>query len=215
MRRELLSDPLDGVLAFNPLATGDRSRHGAGYRCGLGAAARSRRKRAACRFASHRRQRERADRGGRPHLPGLCNGRWKTLPQRLLRPFILCEAMTALAPERSLFEHGAILVNRDGRTLLRGESARTGRRFCASLAREAFILFDARLREVFERWPNFVSTAPGFAYAYMSDYRRVRPDLYTLADGPLEMAQRLKMDPAKGWRPTLAALPGAEWTHRA
>jgi fumarate reductase flavoprotein subunit len=34
---------------------------------------------------------------------------------------------------------------------------------------------------MFTRWPHFVSTAPGVAYAYLPDYRRNRPDVYNEA----------------------------------
>ena len=205
MRRELLSDPLDGVLAFNPLATGD----GHEMARAIGAALVLRPDLDAnallqVRFAPP------AKGAGRPwRTPALARlVQWavENLPQRLLRPFILREAMTALAPERSLFEHGAILVNRDGERFCE-ESGPHGPAILRQPGSEAFILFDARLRETFQRWPNFVSTAPGVAYAYMSDYRRVRPDLYTEADRPQEIAQRLKMDPQK-LEAALAALQG-------
>jgi hypothetical protein len=35
-------------------------------------------------------------------------------PDRIVRPFILRAAMTALAPERALYEAGAVLVNTSG-----------------------------------------------------------------------------------------------------
>ncbi len=81
-------------------------------------------------------------------------------------------------PENSLFDDGAILVNN------RGE------RFCnekqspereIALARQpdklGYILLDERLIERYSRWPNFVSTAPEIAYAYVKDYLKLRPDV--------------------------------------
>ena len=43
----------------------------------------------------------------------------------------------------------------------------------------------------FSAWPNYVSTAPGVAYAYLKDYRRNRPDLYERADSIAGLAVKL------------------------
>jgi succinate dehydrogenase/fumarate reductase flavoprotein subunit len=115
------------------------------------------------------------------------------VPQALLRPFIMGFLTTALAPSHSLFQHGAVLVNREGRG------------FCDELDRPAlalpdqpdkfgYILIDARLARQFSAWPHFVSTAPGVAYAYVPDYRRNRPDVYTEASSLGELARKLGMD---------------------
>jgi succinate dehydrogenase/fumarate reductase flavoprotein subunit len=116
------------------------------------------------------------------------------VPQALLRPFIMSFLTTALAPSPKLFEQGAILVNREGR------------RFCDELNAPAlalpdqpdkfgFILMDARLAHQFSTWPHFVSTAPGVAYAYVPDYRRNRPDVYSQASTAHDLARRLGMQP--------------------
>jgi succinate dehydrogenase/fumarate reductase flavoprotein subunit len=100
------------------------------------------------------------------------------MPSFLLRPFVMSFVTTALAPSPDLFAHGAILVNRNGL------------RFCDEADRPAFamadqpdgigyILLDGRIARKFSAWPHFVSTAPGVAYAYVDDYRRNRPDIYT------------------------------------
>jgi len=115
------------------------------------------------------------------------------LPQALLRPFIMSFLTTALAPSPKLFEQGAVLVNK------------AGRRFCDELdapalavpdqpGKVAFILIDDRLARQFSAWPHFVSTAPGVAYAYVSDYRRNRPDVYAEAATLVGLARKLGMD---------------------
>jgi len=115
------------------------------------------------------------------------------VPQALLRPFIMSFLTTALAPSPELFAAGAILVDRDGR------------RFCDELDAPAlalpdqpgkigFIVVDGRLARQFSAWPHFVSTAPGVAYAYVPDYRRNRPDVYTEAATVAELARKLGMD---------------------
>ena len=64
----------------------------------------------------------------------------------------------------------------------------------------------------FSAWPHFISTAPGVAYAYVPDYRRNRPDVYTEASTPGDLARKLGMDPqalqAAIAEPNLAASPG-------
>jgi fumarate reductase flavoprotein subunit len=100
------------------------------------------------------------------------------MPSFLLRPFVMSFVTTALAPSPDLFAHGAILVNRKGE------------RFCDEGDKPAFaipdqpdgigyILLDGRIARKFSAWPHFISTAPGVAYAYVDDYRRNRPDIYT------------------------------------
>jgi succinate dehydrogenase/fumarate reductase flavoprotein subunit len=102
------------------------------------------------------------------------------MPARLLRPFVMSFVTTALAPSPALFEAGAILINR------RGE------RFCNELDQPAFslpdqpdglayILLDEGIARRFTAWPNFISTAPGVAYAYLPDYRRNRKDVFNSA----------------------------------
>jgi fumarate reductase flavoprotein subunit len=115
------------------------------------------------------------------------------VPQVLLRPFIMSFLTTALAPSPKLFEQGAILVNREGR------------RFCDELDAPAlalpdepgkvgYMLIDARLARQFSAWPHFLSTAPGVAYAYVPDYRRNRPDVYTEASTIVDLARRLDIE---------------------
>jgi fumarate reductase flavoprotein subunit len=114
-------------------------------------------------------------------------------PQALLRPFIMGFLTTALAPSPKLFEQGAVLINQ------------AGRRFCDELNAPAlalpdqpgkvgYILIDARLARQFSAWPHFVSTAPGIAYAYVPDYRRNRPDVYTEAPSLTQLATRLDVN---------------------
>ena len=98
-------------------------------------------------------------------------------PQWALRPFVLSFVTTFLAPSPKLFEAGAILINIRGERFTdeTGDPASdVGRQPGGS----AFIVFDAEVAEAFERWPNYVSTAPGVAYAYLADYRRNRQDIF-------------------------------------
>lgn len=103
------------------------------------------------------------------------------LPAQVIRPFVMSFLTTFLAPEPSLFHQGAPLVNRRGETFLRnGETIGYG------IARQpdamAYALLNEALLGKFSQWPNYISTAPGVAYAYVGDYLRNRVDLCAYAD---------------------------------
>ncbi len=111
------------------------------------------------------------------------------LPPRLVRPFVMRFVTTALAPEPHLLKLGAALVNGSGETFLR-----PGEKIGYGIARQpgnaAYLFMDHERLDLFSRWPNFVSTAPGVAYAYIDDYERSRPDLCTRADDLATLARR-------------------------
>ncbi len=117
------------------------------------------------------------------------------LPQAILRPFLMSFLTTALAPSPTLFQNGAVLINKQGRRFCdeRGQPAYA---LPDQPDQLAYILIDRRLATLFSAWPNFVSTAPGVAYAYIPDYRRSRPDIYTEAGSLDELARELGMDAA-------------------
>lgn len=121
--------------------------------------------------------------------------RWglQNLPPRLIRPFVMTFVTTALAPETNLFTKGAVLVNKRGETFLQ-----EGEKIGFGIARQpdglAYALMDAHLIDMFSRWPNFISTAPSVAYAYIGDYIRNRPDLCARAAAPGELAVLRSMD---------------------
>jgi len=103
------------------------------------------------------------------------------MPPALLRPFVMSFVTTALAPSPALFEAGAILVNSRGDRF-------TDERHAPAFdlpeqpGKIAYIVLDAATAARFTQWPDFISTAPGVAYAYLPDYRRNRGDIY--AEGP-------------------------------
>lgn len=114
------------------------------------------------------------------------------MPAILLRPFLMSFVTTALAPSLNLFETGALLVNKNGERF-------TDERDNPALALpdqpdgNGFILLDARIAKLFTAWPNFISTAPGVAYAYLADYRRNRRDVFTEARTLDELSGKLGM----------------------
>ncbi|MFC5496430.1 FAD-dependent oxidoreductase [Caenimonas terrae] len=116
------------------------------------------------------------------------------LPAALLRPFIMKFLTTALAPSAALFEAGAVLVNQRGERF-GDESDRAAWRVPGQPGRQAWIVIDQRLAQRFSQWPDFVSTAPGIAYAYIPDYLRNRPDVTAQAPTLAALAAQLGMDP--------------------
>ena len=54
--------------------------------------------------------------------------------------------------------------------------------------KSAYILMDSRLIKRYSAWPHFISTAPDIAYAYVSDYQRLRPDVTRQADDLEQLA---------------------------
>jgi succinate dehydrogenase/fumarate reductase flavoprotein subunit len=124
------------------------------------------------------------------------------LPESLKRPFAMSFLVTALGPSRGLFEAGAVLVNREGRRFT-DELGQPAAAVSGEPGRIAYIVMDATMAQHFSAWPNFVSTAPGVAYAYMADYRRNRRDIYREAADADELAAALGM-PAATLRASLA-----------
>jgi succinate dehydrogenase/fumarate reductase flavoprotein subunit len=117
------------------------------------------------------------------------------VPPIILRPLMMKFLTTALAPSTTLFDAGAVLVNRRGERF-GDERERPAWRLPDQPDKVGYILIDAALAQRFSAWPDFVSTAPGVAYAYVPDYRRNRPDVFTEAPTLDALAQRLGMDAA-------------------
>ena len=82
------------------------------------------------------------------------------LPQAILRPFLMSFLTTALAPSPSIFDNGAILINKQGRRF-GDERERPAYALPDQPDQLAYILIDRRIATLFSAWPNFVSTAPG------------------------------------------------------
>ena len=127
-----------------------------------------------------------------PALAALMEWSLGHLPPAILRPFVMQFLTTALAPTPALFEAGALLVNRKGERF-GDERDRPAWRVPDQPGKVAYIILDAPLVQRFSAWPDFVSTAPGVAYAYMPDYRRNRADVFTEAATLKSLAATLGM----------------------
>jgi hypothetical protein len=105
------------------------------------------------------------------------------IPNFLLVPFIKRLLVTWQHPEVSLFENGAILVNQEGQRFCNEKSWPDREIAIANQTDKiCYILLDQRLIDLYSGWPNFISTAPEIAYAYVDDYLRLRPDVTVQAD---------------------------------
>lgn len=116
------------------------------------------------------------------------------LPPAVIRPFVMQFMTTVTAPELGLVRDGALLVGSDGRAIAVGERS-YGAAVAAQDDNTAYIVFDDAMARRYSRWPHFLSTAPGVAYAYFSDYRRTRPDLVAQA-GTIAALERRRGFPA-------------------
>lgn len=101
-------------------------------------------------------------------------------------------------PETLLFDHGAILLNLDGQRFC-DETATPARELAIARQPEksAFILLDEQLIDQFNMWPNFISTAPEIAYAYVDDYLRLRRDVAVAGNSLAEIAARRGLSASK------------------
>ena len=113
-------------------------------------------------------------------------------PSFLLKPLVTSLLIAHMSPTDRLFREGAVLVDREG-CRLEGEPPAAA----LTSAREAtgFIVLDARIAERFRRYPYFISTAPGIAYAYFDDYAWGRPDLVQRGETPEALAGRIGAQP--------------------
>ncbi len=133
-----------------------------------------------------------------PNRTLACILKWsmEKLPSFVQRPFAMGFLTTALGPSPNLFKAGAILVNQRGERFC-DELDNPGPHVPRQPDRVAYILLDGAIAEKFRRWPNYISTAPGIAYAHLDDYRRNRPDIFRKTDDIADLAARLEMPPEK------------------
>lgn len=128
-------------------------------------------------------------------LMRLCNAVMRHAPQSLVRHFIMSFMTTVMVPERKLFQQGGILINARGERF-----ADENQRMVFELALQpdglGYILLDATTAKKFTHWPNYVSTAPGVAFAYLHDYERTRPDLFRRGETLEAVARVLNLDAA-------------------
>jgi fumarate reductase flavoprotein subunit len=114
------------------------------------------------------------------------------MPNALLRPFVMSFVTTALAPSLDLFAEGALLINKRGERFT-DERDKPAYALPDQPDKVAYVLLDKRVTHLFSRWPHFISTAPGVAYAYVDDYRRNRRDIFNTSPSLEALAEKLSI----------------------
>lgn len=118
----------------------------------------------------------------------------RAVPPSALRPVAKSLLVTHMSPTDGLFAAGAVLVDEQGTRF--GQETDPAAELSEQPGATGYILLDAQVADHFDQPPNFVSTAPGIAFAYFSDYRRGRPDLVHTAASTAELATKIGAEAA-------------------
>jgi fumarate reductase flavoprotein subunit len=116
----------------------------------------------------------------------------RTLPAAALRPIVKSLLVSHMSPSNALFSAGAVLVDSSGSRF--GVEEAPAEELSHRPDRRGFIILDETVAAEFEHEPNYISTAPGIAFAYFSDYARGRPDLITHARDVDTLADAIGVD---------------------
>ncbi|HSI40730.1 MAG TPA: FAD-dependent oxidoreductase [Xanthobacteraceae bacterium] len=115
-------------------------------------------------------------------------------PRWAIAPVVRELLISNMSPVPALFEQGAHLIDKAGNDLGSGPGAVDALAMAPGCA--GYVLGSGALADRFNRFPNYVSTAPGIAFAYFRDYESGRPDLVHRAPSLADLARRLGLDPA-------------------
>jgi len=191
MRQQFLSPEAAAASPINPHASGDGQRLG----MELGAATKAM---GAIRGPQLR--------FPEPAHPGLLSRlptwRWlcameaaivRRVPTSWLKPVVKSLLITWMSPTPEMFKQGAVLVNHEGSRFCE-ETKGTGA-LAFQPGGKGFLVFDSKVAEYFDTPPHSISTAPGIAFATLSDYRRGRPDLVHRAAHVAGLAQAIGVTP--------------------
>jgi len=101
------------------------------------------------------------------------------------------------SPSSDIFKKGGILINKNGKRFT--NEFLPSRQLAVAVAQQpekmAYILMDDFLARLFSDPPNYISTAPGIAYASLDDYRVLRKDITHAAQSVQELAGKIGIDP--------------------
>ena len=127
-------------------------------------------------------------------LLGLAGKILPMMPKSIMSGLIRRLLVTWQHPEDALFDDGAILLNNRGERFC-DERVPVERELAIADQpdKQCYILLDEPLQVRYSEWPNFISTAPKIAYAYVQDYLRLRPDV--AVRGSLEQVARRRQLP--------------------
>lgn len=195
MMQAHMKTAIDGATPYNPTNTGDGQRLGAQ----IGAKIASRPDMPA-EMACHTRFPRPAPGWLQkippyPALTRLLVTAYRVLPSALIRPFLMGFLTTTLGPDRGVFAQGAIAVNQRGERFS-DELQNLSSRLPQQPEGKGYIVFDEAFARKFSKWPHFISTAPGIAFAFLQDYERGRPDLFFKGATVADLADRIGVDPS-------------------
>lgn len=114
------------------------------------------------------------------------------VPTWMLKPVVKSLLVAWMSPTDDLFKSGAILVNRAGERF--GQEERPAAELAMQEASSGYIILDETIAKKFDSAPHYISTAPGIAFAYFSDYKRGRPDLVRRARTVEDLAGIIGVD---------------------
>ncbi|MDD4109023.1 MAG: FAD-dependent oxidoreductase [Prolixibacteraceae bacterium] len=129
--------------------------------------------------------------GGLSRLMGMM---LPVIPRTIFNAMIKRLLVTWQHPENSLFDNGAILVNRQGKRFC-NETLCPDREIAISHQPDkiAFIVLDERLIKLYSEWPHYISTAPEVAYAYVQTYLKLRSDVSAEGNSIEDAAMKRKL----------------------
>ena len=190
MRERFLSPAAAAASPINPHASGDGQRLG----MELGAATKA--------MDAIRGPQLRFPEPARPGLLSrLPTWRWlctfeaavvRRVPTGWLKPVVKSLLITWMSPTPEMFKKGTILVNHEGNRFC-DEPKGTGA-LAFQPEGKGFLIFDSKIAQHFDTPPHSISTAPGIAFATLSDYRRGRPDLVHQAPDVSALAGTIGVD---------------------
>ena len=87
-------------------------------------------------------------------------------PKWMLKPLVRSLMIANMSPSERLFEAGAVLVASAGQLL---DSAHPAQSVAHTEDRTGYIVMSAQIAKQFDSLPNYISTAPGIAYAFFNE----------------------------------------------
>jgi fumarate reductase flavoprotein subunit len=111
------------------------------------------------------------------------------VPTWVLKPVVKSLLVAWMSPTDDIFRSGGIIVNKAGKRF--GKEEKPAAELAMQEGSSGYIIIDNTIAKKFDKAPHYISTAPGIAFAYFSDYKRGRPDLVKQHGSIEEMATAL------------------------
>ncbi|MCL4334139.1 MAG: FAD-dependent oxidoreductase [Candidatus Thermoplasmatota archaeon] len=114
-------------------------------------------------------------------LPQIIGWVVEHFPRSFTNQIIVRLSTTYTAPSDKILLEGGILIDGNGSRFV-NELARPypyaiAKKATSLIRKDLYLLFDSSTAAKLVKWPNYVSTFPGIAYAYLDDYLKFRKDV--------------------------------------